>query len=469
MILEFTTDFKNIAKQESLRPNFGYRYFFDIQEAKIFPGKGKNYIRLREVLEPIINKKVEKGELEKPEILVDIGNIEKRFNNLIDLQEVNEIDSDKNILQEGDIIIPKLQPKMGNIFLNLEHKRYIASTELLEYKIANENNPYFIYYLFTTKELLFNLGKLESGKTHRRVNPKDLLKIRIPNVPKFIQDQIVAKIEPIEKQIKELKGAIKERERERWINQIFAKKFDFDLEKFEKDKEKKFFEVELSHVSQDKFARLNHRFHYKKTKTIERKLKNDNFWIPIKSVFRVSTAGKRIPKGKTFSGEETNYFYLRPVEVNFWGIDKKSIQCISAEIYNELKIYKIISNEFCISVEGTIGKTALINTEELGIEKENLILSKNFVKLSPLRKINHRFYYYYFYSFIFKEQIDREYTFKVIKTLAKDRWNYIKVPNIPLPGQEKIVNEIKNELDRMEKIKKEIENEREKIDEVINF
>lgn len=217
MLLEFTTDFKSIAKQESLRPNFGYRYFFDIKEAKIF--SAKKYIRLREVLEPIISKKVAKGELEKSEVLVDIGNIERRFNNLIELQEVNEIDSDKNILQEGDIVIPKLQPQMGNIFLNLEHKRYIASTELLEYKIAHENNPYFIYYLFTTKEFLFNLSRLESGKTHRRVNPKDLLKIKIPNVPKFIQDQLVTGVEPIEKKIKELKSVVKERERERnWSN-----------------------------------------------------------------------------------------------------------------------------------------------------------------------------------------------------------------------------------------------------------
>jgi restriction endonuclease S subunit len=213
MILEFTTDFKNIGKQESLRPNFGYRYFFDIQGAKIF--SAKNYVRLKDVLKSIISKKITKGELEEPEILVDIGNIERRFNNLINLQEVNEIDSDKNILQEGDIVIPKLQPQMGNIFLNLEHRRYIASTELLEYKITSENNPHFIYYLFTTKEFLFNLSKLESGKTHRRVNPKDLLKIKIPEVPKFIQDRLVAEIEPIEKQIKELKNVVKEREREK--------------------------------------------------------------------------------------------------------------------------------------------------------------------------------------------------------------------------------------------------------------
>jgi hypothetical protein len=67
------------------------------------------------------------------------------------------------------------------------------------------------------------------------------------------------------------------RERERRINQIFAREFDFDLEKFEKDKEKKFFETDLYNISKDNFARLNYRFHQAKTEIIEKKLKDGNF------------------------------------------------------------------------------------------------------------------------------------------------------------------------------------------------
>ncbi|MCE8164032.1 MAG: restriction endonuclease subunit S [Candidatus Moeniiplasma glomeromycotorum] len=234
---QFTTDFKNIGKQQFIRPNFGYRYFFDIQEANIF--SFKNSKRLRDILKLVDTKKMAKGELKQSETLVDIGNIERRFNNLINCEEVSEIGSDKNILQAGEIIIPKLQPQMGNFFLNLKHKRYIGSSELLEYKIVTDNNPYFIYYLFTTGKFLSTLSQLESGKTHRRVNPTDLLEIRIPCIPKFIQDQIVAEIEPIENRIKELKNTIKEPEK--IIDEVFAREFDFDLEKFERDKEKKVF------------------------------------------------------------------------------------------------------------------------------------------------------------------------------------------------------------------------------------
>lgn len=201
------TDFKNVGRQEFLRLDFGYRYFFDVQKANIF--STENSIKLRDVLKLVETKKISKGELKQPEILVDIGNIERRFNNLNDCEEVREIGSDKNILQEGDIIIPKMQPQMGNFFLNLEHKRYIGSSELIEYKIAANNDPYFIYYLFTTQKFLSGLAKLESGKTHRRVNPTDLLKIRIPRFPKFAQDQITNEVELIERKIKELKDTVK--------------------------------------------------------------------------------------------------------------------------------------------------------------------------------------------------------------------------------------------------------------------
>src|SRR6185312_8837783 len=253
VLKKFTTDFKNIGRQGLIRTNFSYRYFFDIQKANIF--STKNSVKLEDILKPVTNKKVAKGELEEPEILVDIGNIERRFDSLVNCGEVSEIGSDKNVLQKGDIIIPKLQPQMGNFFLNLEHKRYIGSSELLEYKIATDSNPHFIYYLFTTRKFLIALSQLESGKTHRRVYPADLLEIRIPCIPKFIQDQIVAEIEPIEKKIKEIKSIIKEPKK--IIDEVFAREFGFDLEKFEKDKEKKFFETDFLSISKNSLLRLS--------------------------------------------------------------------------------------------------------------------------------------------------------------------------------------------------------------------
>ena len=222
----FVIDLQNIGKQKFLRLDVGYRYFFDVQNAIVYDFD--RLIKLKYILKELPTKKISKGDLEDEEYLIDIGNIERRFNNLINFGKVNEIGSDKNILQEGDIVIPKMQPKMGNLFLNFDHKRFIGSTELLEYSISENYNPLFIYYLITSNKFLSDLEKLESGKTHRRVNPIDLLKIRIPVIPKPKQAQIASQIKPIEKKIKELKTQITQPQEV--INKVFVREFGFDLE-----------------------------------------------------------------------------------------------------------------------------------------------------------------------------------------------------------------------------------------------
>ena len=235
---------------------------------------------------------------------------------------------------------------------------------------------------------------------------------------------------------------------------------------FEKDKEKKFFLTDFNNISKNNLVRVSPHFHHEKLKIIEKKLGGEDNWVSANSVFSLSS-GIEIPGGRIFSESRTNYFYLRPTEINFRGIDKDNIPNISASVFEKVREHRIVSNELCVSAVGTLGKIALINTDELGIEKENLILSSNFTKLVPKRKINELFYYYYFHSFIFQVQVDREYTITTVKALRTNKWNHIKVPNIPLSDQDKIVAEIKTELDKQEAIKKEIEDERDKVDETV--
>jgi type I restriction enzyme S subunit len=458
----FTIDFKNIAFQENLRLDFGYRYFFDYKKGRVW--NFSNTIELNKVLILLNSKKVKKGLLDDEEILLDIGNVERRSNNLINYEKVNEIESDKVVLKSGDVVIPKLQPQMGNIFLNLEHNKFLGSTEFLEYKISNEFNPYFLYYLLTSFDFLNSLAKLESGKTHRRVNPKDLLNINIPLIPKSTQDQIVAQIKPIEKEIKDLKS--KTKNPKEIINKVFAREFGFDLEKFEQAKGEKFFDVSFEKIGKNDLLRFSVHFQHKKLNFIEFKLKEKDKWENLINKFKLE-GGKRIPKGKNVSNEETGYYYLRPTEVSFWGIDKNNLLFLPRDLYEKLKRYRIKSGEFAISIVGTLGKTAFVDNKKLDIEEDNLILSENFIKLTPKVNLNNLFYYYFFYSFIFEAQTEREYTITSIKKLGIDKWSYIKIPNTPLSHQQRIVDEIQVELNKQEEIKKKIEKKRNKIDEII--
>jgi len=341
----FTTDFQNIGKQEFLRPNVGYRYFFDIQNAIVY--NFDNLIKLKYVLKELPTKKVPKGDLENEEYLIDIGNIERRFNNLINFEKVSEIGSDKNILQDGDIVIPKIQPQMGNIFLNTEHERFIGSTELLEYSISEKYNHLFVYYLITSNKFLSDLARLESGKTHRRVNPIDLLKIKIPLIAKPKQDQVVIQIEPIEKKIKELKAQITPPQEV--INKVFAREFGFDLENADEKKKNMIHYSSLIDVANEELKfdiSLKYRFIF--NKYVKNPSKND--WIELGKIVEVK-GGKRLPKGQNITEEDTGFKYVRVDDLSWSGIfDLENIKYISEENHKKIKNYISKENDILLTI-----------------------------------------------------------------------------------------------------------------------
>lgn len=456
----FTTDFQSIGRQEFLRPNFGYRYFFDVQNAIIYDFD--ILVKLKYVLKDLPAKKVSKGYLEDEEYLIDMGNIERRFNNLIDIEKVSEIGSDKNILHDGDLIVPKIQPQMGNIFLNSEHKRFICSTELLEYSISKKYNHLFIYYLITSNKFLSDLAKLESGKTHRRVNPIDLLKIKIPLVSKEKQDQTIFQIEPIEKKIKDLKAQITPPQDA--INKVFARDFGFDLENSNKKKQNMIHYSSLIDVANEELKfDISLKYRYIFNKYIKNPSKNE--WIELGKIVEVK-GGKRLPKGQNITEEDTGFKYVRVDDLSWSGIfDLENIKYISEDNHKKIKNYISKENDILLTIVGaTVGKCGLVPLE-LGGEN----ITENFARLIILDKKKYlpEYINYCLQSKTSVYQIDEFKGRSSQGKLALFRIKKIKIPNIKPELQQKIVNEIKVELDNQQEIKNMIENERNKIDEII--
>ena len=445
---QFTTDFQRIGQQEFLRPNVGYRYFFDVQKAEVYPTKQS--IKLKYVLKELPAKKVSKGELEETERLIDIGNIERRFNNLINVEEVDEVGSDKSILQNGDIVIPKMQPQMGNIFLNLEHERFIGSTELLEYSISTNHNPLFLYYLITSGKFLSDLAKLESGKTHRRVNPADLLKIKIPAIPKFKQDQIVAEIGPIEKKIKELKSQITPPQE--IINKVFAREFKFDLEKFEQLKKERFFEVDFRNFNDYKL-RASFKSNNHSIKFLLKFLNN-------KSILLKDFLISNIISGDTPRySEDGEYRVIKTINVNKDGFVEK----FSDDKFVN-KTEKILEcKNILVTTHGEgRGKFGIYTFDDLATTDANCSIVK-----FNLNKINPLYLNYYFNSFFGKELFYYlESETKSVRYMKNDDLETMPIL-FSKKSQQKIVDEIKTELDKQEEMKKKIETQRNKIDEII--
>ncbi|MFH1308711.1 MAG: hypothetical protein ABIH51_01725 [Patescibacteria group bacterium] len=453
LLKQFTIDSQNIGQQEFLRPNVGYRYFFDIKNQKVW--NKKKTILLKYVLKLIRSKKVRKGELENKEIVLDIGNIERRCNNLINYEEFEKIGSSKNVLESGDLIIPKLQPQMGNMFLNLKHKKYLGSSELLEYKILNNSNPIFIYYLITHKDFLHDLASLESGKTHRRVNSIDLFKIKIPFVSKLTQDQIVTQIKPIENKIKELKSKIVPVQE--IINKVFAREFKFDLEKFEELGKGNFFEVNFLNFNTPLIRSTVIQNNYK-SNYLKQFLKNNN--ISLKDIII-----RPIKRGKQPKYVKDGIKVIKTLNIQKGEINFNEVQFISDNFLKKNKEKAgIYQNDLLLTSTGMgRGKFAIYNDEEICFADSHIsIIRLNQNKILPY------FLNYYCQSFFGVEQLKYiEMHIKGTPEIYESQLNYFQILNIPLKNQQKIIDEIKTELDKQEDMNKKIEKERNKIDEII--
>ncbi len=459
-ITTIDADFQNIGNQEFLRPNFSYRYFFDIQEATIY--KVSNLIKLKYVLTEKKTNKLYKGELSQTETLVDIGNIERRNNLLVDTSEVNKIGSDKNILKNGDIIIPKLQPRMGNIFLNLSHNRYIGSTELIEYSISKQYNPYFIYYLITSDKFLINLSKLESGKTHRRVSPTDLLKIKIPLIDKSIQNDVANKIIPIEKTIHSLICKIKNLKEV--IDKEFAKIFNFDLTNAEIAKREILHTAYFTDVANDELKfDISLKYRYIFNNFIKRFTNVE--WVVLDKIVTVK-GGKRLPKGQNVTEKDTGFKYIRVDDLDWQGnFDLENVKYISESIHKKIKNYIAIENDILLTIVGaTVGKCGVVPKE-----LDNHNITENFARLVIKNKEEYLPEYLLFclMSKTSVYQID-EYKGRGSQgKLAIFRIRKIKIPVLNIAKQKKLIKTIRSEFDAQKLIHKEIKRERTKIDKLV--
>jgi type I restriction enzyme S subunit len=428
--------FGSISNQPSLRFDVNYRYFFDIKNALTWPQK-ESY-EIADILSPIKSDIIGKGLLESEEYLVELSNIDRRFNHLTNIQSITEIGSDKRVLEEGDVIIPRLQPRMGNIFTNLEHKRYLGSSELVEYRCdENKVSSKFLYYILTHPLFLDSLLLTESGKTHRRVSPDDLLKYKIPNICQSAQISFINSIKPIEREIsitrKKIKSIIET------INLVFSQKLDLDFSIADNLQKELIYHTCLDEVANEELKfdiSLKYRNIFR-----ENVLYPSCFsWIPLGKMVCVK-GGKRLPKGQDVVSYDTGYHYIRVDDLDTLGrFDIENIKYITKENHDVIKNYIAHKNDILLTIVGaTVGKCGILPE---CLDGENI--SENFAVLNVIdpTKFKSLYLLYVLMSKIGQYQIN-EYKGRGSQgKLAIFRIKKIQIPDLKPEEQEEIIKEI---------------------------
>ena len=207
----FACPIHEISNQPFLRCGASYSSFWHVHKGFLFePDEKYPVVKLKEVLQPMRPVILRKGSLNQEYILLHLEDLEPKGGRILNMERtVTEIGSDKILFDDADIIISKIDPYLGYVFLNDKNKLLIGSTELLPFKIVMKRVLLnYIKYLLLSFEFLHKASLLMYGKRHPRIHVLDLLNIKIPLPDLDAQKNIVAEVRKEENQIIKQKNKI---------------------------------------------------------------------------------------------------------------------------------------------------------------------------------------------------------------------------------------------------------------------
>jgi len=360
----------------------------------------------------------------------------------------------------GNILLAKVRPNLKKyVFVEDELSEIYYTTAFIQLEPKRLNK--LLYYSFRTIffENLMSIARQGKGYPTLRVDDLFSLKLdsNIIDIFEKKEKELLRSIEPIEQKIKNLKSKIKPHQEV--INRVFSREFGFNLERFEELKTVKIFDCDFYDFGNNKDLRNSVKFHRQAgqfaleelTKITCKKIK-DFLSEPI-------VLGKGIfPSQYDDNGE---YYYLSMATIKNWKFEKENALLVSDEFAIKNKNKTVQVNDIIVTRSGVaIGKFAII-------EEEVKAIFADFTMRIRLKNYNQLFAYYYFNTVYF------QYLIKINKKGLQNQNIFPRqIQEFPLidiapEEQQRIVEEIKTELDAQEKIKTEIEVERNKIDEII--
>ena len=462
---QFTINFQELAQDVFLRNDEKYHVFLNFSNWNLFESKCEKMIPLKDILVDnyeafnYVDDEEYKGIPTGQSYLDEDGEIK-------DFQPITSEDHPGRLkykVTNESILLSSLRLAKSPALCieNDDLSSYVFSNGFYIYKVREGWNKKFILYILRTKKLKSILdNNIYRGIGISAYKEDDLKKIKIPLLSKTEQDKIVSQIEPIEKKIKELKNQITPVQEV--INKVFAREFGFDLKKFEELKKIKNYYLELSSFANNRDIRQSVKFHREAGIFIIEQLEK----ITNKKIKHFISEPIVLGKSVSPSNYDDNgdYFYVSMANIKNWKFESDDAKLISKEYSRQNENKTVAKGDILIarSGEGTIGKVALIDDDELqGVFAD-------FTMRIRLKNYNPLFAYYYFRTEYF------QYLIEVNKKGLGNNTNIfpsqiqeLPMIDISLEKQQKIVDEIKAKLDKQEEMKEKIESERNKIDEII--
>jgi len=461
----YKSKLSKIGSQLSLRLDMKYRSFWD-GDREIIAGENIENKKIGDLIKRITIKKVTKKTFGEDSYILNISDTIPKYGKLEDsIQLIDEIGSDKTILDEAEIIVSKLCMGKGYIFSN-ESKmtNLIGSTELIPYiRRDSKVNLIFLRNLLLIDEYLKVYESLETGKTpsQKRVNPIDFLNLPVINVPSNIQDYIGKKVLSAEKHIRKLKKSLCDKNAV--IDEVFCSEFGIDINEIKNIQKPHAFTKSLSDIALSFDLRNSTKYfssiYYKlETKLLDLPTKPLKLFLEIPIKLGASISPSDFDDGGVA-------YYISMATIKSWSFNKTSGNKVSDEFFEEnQKKSSVRKGDIIIarSGEGTIGKVALITDDIKGVFADFTMR----IRLSE--EVDKRYFYYYFCSSMFQLLIEKEKKGLGNNTnIFPRQLKYFPVIFTNVNEQKRIADLIDERLSKIQKVEKSIISTRKKIDGMI--
>lgn len=427
-----------------------------------------HYIKLKEIFK-VINGSVQTENyiLEYSNTpYIRIGDLDYKYgivmDNVIYLDDGSFIEHEKK-LQENDIILATIGATVGKA--GRVGKKVIGGTHSNNTVIlrpSSDISTVFYEKVFQTDWFRKYIFGLVAQKAQPNLQPYEIENIKLPIVDEAIIKKAVDETTIIEKEIIKKNEFIKSAQK--IIDSVFQHEFGFDYDKFEELKALRQYTSSQALFSNNPDLRFSAKFHRpaggfvmkELTRISDKKIKH---FISEPIVLGASVS----PKDYDEAGE---YYYISMATIKTWEFDESAAFTVS-DTYSADKIAKsVLKNDILLarSGEGTIGKVAIITTEDV-----NGIFADFTMRIRlDSKRYNSTFAYYYMRSRYF------QYLIEVYKKGLGNNTNIFPIvlqefpiPDISLPEQQRIVDEIQAEINQQKEIQKEIADLRNQIDEII--
>ncbi len=475
---QFTIDFWELGKEKSFRYDVD---FLNFQNEFL----AERFYSFNDLFSFASENKVDVEKLDDDFFYSEIGDVSKEgdvepvmlnFNERKEEEEnyYKKIENGDIIkARENEILLSKVRPNLKKyVFIDKDNKDYFYTSAFVH--LAPKTLNKILYYSLRTIFYENLIAISRQGKGYPTLKEDDFLNLKFDKktIDKLIkkQDQIVAQIEPIERKIKELKSQIAPAQEV--INRVFAREFKFDKNLYNEfgkgmtagtqaaqNRILRTFETAFSEFSRSGILRFSTRFHNTPTKKLM------NFLNSIKTL-QVKDVIESYEKGvQPIYNSDGEIPVVKIANLKNGYIDFSEPELIMQEFYNKLDDKKKLKqNDIIICATGkvSLGKIDIFN-----YENESITTVDNYI-LRLSENYNSLFLTYFFRSILGYFQIERDFTGATNQIhLYWEQISNFQIPDIPLKHQQKIVDEIKAELDKQEEMKKKIETERNKIDEII--